>query len=241
MVDDVNWTPLMRILAKDVWQLTSLFQNWFNVYLVEDVLVDAATRWSKRRILTQLQGHSVRLLALTHCHPDHQGAAAAVCEQFGIPLACHQEDVAAMEGRAAMQPHNMAIRLGVSMWAGPRRHVDRVLQDGDSIAGFRVIHAPGHTAGHVMFFRAEDGVAIVGDVLANMSYLTGRDLLREPPALFTVDVEENRRSIQMLANLRPKLICFGHGPPLRNPDLLEILVTRQAQRAPKVAPQFQHG
>jgi glyoxylase-like metal-dependent hydrolase (beta-lactamase superfamily II) len=38
-------------------------------------------------------------VALTHCHPDHQGAAQAVCEAFRIPLACHRDDVAAMEGR----------------------------------------------------------------------------------------------------------------------------------------------
>jgi len=231
----------MRMLAKDVWQLSSFFQNWFNVYLVEDVLIDAATRWSKRRILTQLQGRSVRLLALTHCHPDHQGAAAAVCEQLGVPLACPEDDVPAMEGRAPMLPQNLAIRLGVKMWGGPKRHVDWTLRQGDSIGGFRVIHAPGHTPGHSIFFRAADGVAIVGDVLANMSYVTGREVLREPPALFTTNVEENRCSIRLLADLKPHVICFGHGPPLRNPELLEILVSKQSQRILKVTPQLQHG
>jgi hydroxyacylglutathione hydrolase len=231
----------MRMLAKDVWQLTSFFRNCFNVYLIEDVLIDAATRWSARRIFRQLQGHPVRLLALTHCHPDHQGAAAAICDRLGISLACHEDDAPAMEGRAAMLPHNLAVRLGLSLWAGPPRHVDRFLRPGDSVGGFRVIHAPGHTPGHVILFRQADGVAIVGDVLANMSFVTGREMLREPPAIFCADVERNRRSVRLLADLKPKLVCFGHGPPLHHPELLEILISKQVQLAPEVTPQLQHG
>ncbi len=38
------------------------------------------------------------MLALTHVHPDHQGVAKDVCEARGIPLACHADDVDAMEG-----------------------------------------------------------------------------------------------------------------------------------------------
>jgi glyoxylase-like metal-dependent hydrolase (beta-lactamase superfamily II) len=229
------------MLAKDVWQLTSLFRNWFNVYLLEDVLIDAATRWSERRIFRQLQGHPVRLLALTHCHPDHQGSANAACARLGVSLACHKADVAALEGRSHMVPHNFALRLTERLWAGPRQQVGRLLHDGDMLGSFRVYHAPGHTPGHVMFFRESDRVAVVGDVLANMSYLTGREMLREPPAMFTADIEENRRSIRLLADLKPNLVCFGHGPPLRNPQLLEVLAARHVRVTGKLAAQLQHG
>ena len=54
---------------------------------------------ARRPHLRELRGHTPRLVALTHCHPDHQGAAKAVCDTFGIPLACHRADVPAMEGR----------------------------------------------------------------------------------------------------------------------------------------------
>ena len=43
------------------------------------------------------------MVALTHVHPDHQGVAKDVCEARGIPLACHADDVDAMEGRRPMQ------------------------------------------------------------------------------------------------------------------------------------------
>ena len=218
----------MQLLAKGVWQLAGFPRHWFNVYLVEDVLIDAATRWAKRRILKQLANHSLRMVALTHCHPDHQGAARVVCEKFNVPLACHEADAPAVEGRVSMLPQNRVIRLGQWIWAGPPCLVKRLLRDGDDVAGFQVVHAPGHTPGHILFFRAADRVAIVGDLLFNVNFLTGRTGLGEPPAIFSADKAENRRSIQTLVDLKPNLVCFGHGPPLRNPELLEQFLARRA-------------
>jgi hydroxyacylglutathione hydrolase len=217
----------MEAIAEGVWKLSGFPANYFNVYLLGDVLVDAATRWGTRRILRQIRGRTLRLVALTHCHPDHQGAAKAVCERFGVPLACHQADVPAMEGRMRMQPQNRVIRLGERFWAGPPYPVGQTLQDGDEVAGFRVIHAPGHTPGHCMFFRQSDRLCIAGDVLANMNFLTGKPGLKQPPAFFSADPAENRHSIQTLVDLKPKVVCFGHGPVLRNPEALEDFVARR--------------
>jgi hydroxyacylglutathione hydrolase len=216
----------MEKIAKSAWQLSGFPANYFNVYLLEDVLIDAATRWGTRRILRQLHDQPPRLVALTHCHPDHQGAAKAVCEIFGVPLACHRADVPAAEGRMPMLPHNGVIRLGEWVWAGPACPVGHILENGDEVAGFRVVHAPGHTPVHCMFFRESDRLCIAGDVLANLNFLTGKPGLREPPAIFSVDVAQNRRSIQTLVDLKPRVVCFGHGPPLRNPELLEQFVAR---------------
>ncbi len=219
-------TSPMNLLAPGVWQLRGFPPHLFNVYLVEDVLIDAATRWGRPRILRQLRGRPLSLVALTHCHPDHQGAARAVCRQFRVPLACHEADVPVMEGRVAMRPDNRLMRLGVRFWAGSPHRVARPLREGDTVAGFRVVHAPGHTPGHVMYFRDSDRVAIAGDVLANVHFLTGRPGLREPPPFFSTDVHQNRLSILRLAELEPALVCFGHGPPLREPDQLHHFAAR---------------
>jgi glyoxylase-like metal-dependent hydrolase (beta-lactamase superfamily II) len=199
----------------------------FNVYLAEDMLIDAGTRWARRRIFRQISDRTVRLVALTHCHPDHQGVAAAVCRHFGVPLACHEADAAAMEGKRRMQPENWLIRLGERFWSGPAHPVGRCLQEGDQVGGFRVVHAPGHTPGHVIFFREADRLVIAGDVLANINFLTRKPGLREPPRAFCVDVAENRRSIRKLLELRPQVICFGHGPPLRDIERLEHWVNQR--------------
>jgi glyoxylase-like metal-dependent hydrolase (beta-lactamase superfamily II) len=216
----------MRLIANGVWQLAGWPRNLFNVYLVEDVLIDAASRWAKRRILRQLKGRPLRLVALTHCHPDHQGAAKAICDEYRVPLACHQADVDAVEGRAPMLPVNRMLRLSKWLWAGPPCPVGRVLREGDEVAGFRVVHTPGHTPGHILFFRETDRVCIAGDVLANLNYLTGAPGLREPPHFFSADPAQNRLSIRTLVELKPNLVCFGHGPPLRNPQLLDAFVAQ---------------
>jgi glyoxylase-like metal-dependent hydrolase (beta-lactamase superfamily II) len=216
----------MRLLAKDVWLLPGFPLYAINIYLVGDVLIDAGTRWSRRRVLDPLRGRPLSLVALTHCHPDHQGVARLVCKQFGVPLACHAADVPAMEGRAPMAPGSGLFRFAARWWAGPPGPVERVLHDGDEVAGFRVVHTPGHTPGHVVYFRESDRVAIAGDVLANMHLLTGRPGLRQPPSRFSFDPEQNRRSMRTLCQLRPSLVCFGHGPPLRRPEVLDRFVAR---------------
>lgn len=214
----------MDKIAESVWRLADFPTYYFNVYLLGDVLLDAATRWGIRRILRQLKDRPPRMVVLTHCHPDHQGAAKAVCDRFGVPLACHRADVPAAEGRVPMLPHNWVIRLGEWAWAGPPCSVGRILDDGDEVSGFRVVHAPGHTPGHSIFFRESDRLCIVGDLLANVDFLTGRVGLQEPLSVYSVDAAQNRRSVQALMALKPKVICFGHGPPLRNPDVLEQFV-----------------
>jgi len=217
----------MRNLAPGVWRLRELPAPTINIYLAEDVLIDAGRRWDRRRVFGELDGLEISMVALTHVHPDHQGVAKDVCEARGVPLACHADDVDAMEGRRPVQeahashPVNQLIRR---LWEGPPHPVGRVLQEGDEVAGFRVVHAPGHARGQVIFFRDSDRVAICGDVIRNMSYATALPGIREPPAIFTVDPAENRRSIRRLAALEPTLILPGHGPPVTDIAAFERFV-----------------
>jgi glyoxylase-like metal-dependent hydrolase (beta-lactamase superfamily II) len=217
----------MREVAEGVWQLAGFPRHLVNVYLAGGVLFDAGTRWARRRILQQLRGQDVRLLALTHCHPDHQGAARVVCRTLGVPLACHEADAPAVEGRVPMVPRNSLLRLGVRLMAGPPCPVGRTLRDGDEVDDFRVVHAPGHTPGHSLYFRQRDRVVIAGDVLANIHFLTLRPGLIEPPSYFSADRALNRQSVRLLMDLRPRVVCFGHGPPLCEPELLERFVAAQ--------------
>jgi glyoxylase-like metal-dependent hydrolase (beta-lactamase superfamily II) len=203
-------------LAPNVWQLGGFPPNVFNVYLIGDVLIDAATRWAGRRIVRQLGERKLSLLALTHVHPDHQGTAERICRRYAIHLACHANDRAAMEGTGPMQPENSLIRLASRLWSGPAYPVARELREGEELAGFKIFHAPGHTPGHILLFREEDRVAIVGDLLNGMNLATTWPGLHEPPAISCSNASQNRHSIRRLAALQPRLICFGHGPPLRD-------------------------
>ncbi len=221
----------MRALADGVQMLSGRPANAINVYLVGDVLIDAATRRGERRIMRQIAGRAVSAHALTHAHPDHQGASHAICERLQIPLWCGQDDVPAMETPGAIsnsQAPGWLNWLQQRFWTGPPHPVARALVEGDEVAGFTVLETPGHSRGHVAYWRASDRVLILGDVLNNMNVRTGRPGLHEPPTIFTADPARNRRSVRRLAELRPQLALFGHGPPLRDPGRLTDFAARLA-------------
>ena len=217
----------MKQLAEDVYLLKGWPRNVINVYVVGDVLVDAATRQGEQRIMRQIAGKTITAHALTHVHPDHQGSSHAICKKLGIPLWCGQADVPAMEIPGSVTSGN-APRLIASFqehfWVGPPHPVARALNEGDEVAGFTVLETPGHTPGHVSFWRERDRVLIAGDVLTNMSLSTGVTGLHQPLAFATPDPARNRACVRRLAELRPALACFGHGPPLRDPDKLAKFV-----------------
>jgi glyoxylase-like metal-dependent hydrolase (beta-lactamase superfamily II) len=117
--------------------------------------------------------------------------------------------------------------MAVFFWRlfhGPGHKVDEPIHGGDQLGGFEVIDAPGHSAGHVAFWRESDRVLILGDVLANMDQYTGIPGLNEPKPNLTPDPVRNRESARKLAALEPELVCFGHGAPLRDPEKLKNFV-----------------
>ena len=193
--------------------------NSVNAFLVDGVLVDAGARQSTERIMRALEGHRVTAHALTHAHPDHQGASHAVCERFGIPFWVPELDVPAAEDPsliAKRQPEHLIAQYSAKLFTGPGHKVDRVLRDGDEVGSFRVIHTPGHSLGHVVLWREDDRVLVIGDVLNNQHPVLGYPGLRLPLDLYTPDPATNRASAQKLGRLEPRLVVFGHGGALRD-------------------------
>ena len=115
---------------------------------------------------TQL-GVSIVKILLTHGHIDHAGGAAELVERLGIPVEGPQEEdrfwIEQLEQQGRM------FGLGPAAVFTP----DRWLNDGDTVSfgniTLEVLHCPGHTPGHVVFFHAPSRLAIVGDVLCQGS------------------------------------------------------------------------
>ncbi|MFA7607227.1 MAG: MBL fold metallo-hydrolase [Rhodocyclaceae bacterium] len=108
-------------------------------------------------------GVSVEKILITHGHIDHAGATAALARALGVPVeGPHEGDRFWIEGMP--EQSRMFGFPGVETF-----EPDRWLKDGDQVSlgetRFEVIHAPGHTPGHVVFFHPEARVAWVGDVL----------------------------------------------------------------------------
>jgi len=213
---------LLRVkeLADGVWHLNTFpLPNSVNAFLLEDVLIDAGGRQAGKGILKSLRGHPVAAHALTHAHPDHQGSSHEVCAALDVPFWVPEGDVDAAEDPALIderQPDHFMARFFNRVFTGPGHPVDRTLREGEEVAGFRVIATPGHSAGHVAYWREADGVLVLGDVLNNMDVLTAIPGLRLPKDFLTPDPDENRRSAKKLARLEPRLVLFGHGAPLRD-------------------------
>jgi glyoxylase-like metal-dependent hydrolase (beta-lactamase superfamily II) len=218
----------VKQLAEDLYLLGGFPPYAINVYVVGDVLVDAGSRHAAKRIQRQLKGRTVTAHALTHAHADHQGSSHEVCESRGIPLWCGELDAEAVEDgriRERMPAHPIN-SLIARVFPGPPHPVARRLREGDVVGGFEVLDTPGHSAGHISFWRPADRALLCGDVFNNMHVITAVPGLHEPPAFFSPDPVRNRESMRRLAALEPELVCFGHGAPLRDPAKLKTFAAR---------------
>lgn len=210
-------------IADGVYVLASFPGHGFNSYLLasdadKSVLVGTGTRYSAKRMLRQLRGHALAALVLTHGHPDHQGASKAICQLYDIPLWCGARDADPISSGelAALLPSSALNRRLVRLTAGPSYPVTRRLRQGDAVAGFVVIETPGVSPGHISLWRERDRLLLAGDVLVHQHPVRGTPGLYEPPERFTHDSHANRESARKLAALEPAVVCFGHGPPLRD-------------------------
>jgi hydroxyacylglutathione hydrolase len=133
-----------------------------------------------------------------------------------------------------LSPPDALNREMIEDGAGPGHPVARRLKEGDAVADFVVIETPGHSPGHICFWRESDRLLIAGDVITNRNYDTGEVYVQEPPDIFTLDPAANRESIRKIAALDPLVVCLGHGPVLTDPDELHRLVERLPTDAGRV-------
>jgi hydroxyacylglutathione hydrolase len=204
-------------IAPGVHHIPLLARDAINAYLIGNVLIDTGVGASAGKLKAVVREHGVGAIALTHAHFDHAGSARKLSDELGLPVWTGARDREAAEtGKTVKKP--AFDKPGVSLLAGPLGNfkgvpVARTLAEGDELVeGFTVLDTPGHSPGHVAFWRASDGVLIAGDVFFNMHVLTTAPGLRQPPAAFNVDSAVNRASERKLAGLAPSVVGFGHGP-----------------------------
>ncbi len=154
-------------------------------------------------------------IVFTHAHPDHIGSAAAIVKRTGAKTWMQPVDVPIAESGGPFRPLTPSPHLAQGIlfrifWRpnepiAPVR-IDHHVQDGETLplaGGLKVIHTPGHSAGHVSLLWRGDRLLIVGDVGSNMVGVSD-------PLGFE-DQELGRRSQRLLASLRFEAAAFGHG------------------------------
>ncbi len=126
-------------------------------------LIDPGGEADRLLDLARAQGVQLDYVLLTHGHLDHVGAAMEISQRLSIPvIGPHAEDAFWLE----MLPQQ-ATQFGFP--PAQAFTPDRWLNDGETVSigeqVLEVIHCPGHTPGHVVFFNRAERIAFVGDVL----------------------------------------------------------------------------
>jgi glyoxylase-like metal-dependent hydrolase (beta-lactamase superfamily II) len=88
------------------------------------------------------------------------------------------------------------------------------VDEGDEIAGFRVVHLPGHAPGLIGLFRESDRLALVSDTVYTLDTHGRREPAHVPHPAFNQDTDQARESIRKLAALDPTSVWAGHVDPV---------------------------
>jgi hydroxyacylglutathione hydrolase len=215
-----------ELVAEGVWVVQGQ-PGRCNVYLIEDdggvTLFDAGARTMARAVASagaKLGG--IRRVVLGHGHTDHRGVAPAL----GVPVLCHADEVQDAEGSGGFrywpeglaglpaplrQVHRLMHRYA---WdAGPVK-ISGTLAEGDEVAGFRVVHLPGHAPGLIALWRESDRLALSSDCFYTLD-MWGRSCApRVPEPVYNFDTEQARASMRKLAALEPAAAWPGHAKPV---------------------------
>jgi hydroxyacylglutathione hydrolase len=202
----------MREVGEGIFQLdaTGRTVNCFLVRADVPVLVDAGTPRQGPAIVEELRaaGAAPELVLLTHADFDHVGGAEAVRAATGAPILAPAAERPLLTDEIRRR---LVVRLMIRSVNRGRRtrmpSVDRWVEDGELVGGLEAIATPGHTPGHTAYRRGT--TLIAGDAV-----VTGT-VFREPVAMFCMDTDRTRRSIEKLAGLDLDLAVCGHGRPAR--------------------------
>lgn len=218
-----------------------------NIVMVGDpasgdfVLIDAGMPESADSIITAVEsrfgkGSQPRAIILTHGHFDHVGAIIELIQKWDIPVYAHSLELPYLQGEKSYPEPDSSVEGG--MVAKMSRffpiepiqlgdYVKALPEDGTVpyLPDYRWLHTPGHSLGHVSFFREKDRALIVGDafVTVKQEYLyevfTQEKEISGPPRYLTTDWVAAEESVKTLQQLHPTIAITGHGVPLSGKEL----------------------
>jgi glyoxylase-like metal-dependent hydrolase (beta-lactamase superfamily II) len=161
----------------------------------------------------------LKRIAITHGHRSHLGGLAALKKASGAAVYAHQWEADIIAGERRAQPVSILPRQSLrlfpfqlGLWLGRPKHVpcpvDELVSEGDSLGPFQVIHASGHSPGHLAFAWPERKFAIVGDAVATWPQLC--------PGwhAFNLNKRQHQLTLQRLAAFEAEIVGVGHGNPI---------------------------
>jgi glyoxylase-like metal-dependent hydrolase (beta-lactamase superfamily II) len=199
-----------------------------HAFLIDDggelTLVDTLFENDARLVLDAIKRLGRKLtdlkrIAITHGHRSHLGGLAALKRASGATVYAHRWEADIVSGDRRAQPVSILpqqslklIPFQLGLWLNRPKHVpcpvDELLDEGDALGPLQVLHAAGHSPGHLAFAWPERQFAIVGDAVATWPQLC--------PGwhAFNLNKRQHHATLQRLATLEPKLLGVGHGDPI---------------------------
>ena len=196
-------------------------------------MVDAGLPWNAKKVLGYIRSigrnpDDLRLILMTHSHPDHASGALAISRRTGAKVVAHPDDTKVhADSEVSLSYLGVFTSLKVPVPFFQRTPVAQVLHDGHrlpTLGGVRVIHTPGHTPGSVCYLLENRSLLFSGDSL----FSDGKRLSRSV-SFPGSNSEDYRNSLTRLANLEFDVLCGGHGQPLMggaSERLRELLARR---------------
>jgi len=235
-------TTTVDEVAADLVRMRYLFVNLYLWGTPESwVLIDAGLQGCADDVVKTAEerfgtGTAPRAIVLTHGHFDHVGAFPELFERWDAPIYAHSLEMPFLTGlRDYVEPDPSVGKgaMALMAFAYPNKANDfgkrvRPLPEDGSVPdmpGWRWIHTPGHTEGHVSLFRDDDRLLIAGDAFVTVQQeslykvATQTQEVHGPPAYFTPDWATARRSVETLAALHPAIAATGHGTPMEGEEL----------------------
>ena len=158
-------------------------------------------------------------VVLTHAHRSHLGGVAELKRVTGATVHAHEDEAEIVAGRRRAQRVTLRPMQSLRLWPfqaglalGLPKHrpceVDRALVDGDRVGPLEVVHAPGHSPGHLAFWWPECAFLAAGDAVAAWpEFGAGWKA-------FNLDPPRHASSLRRLADLHPRILGVGHGDPV---------------------------
>jgi glyoxylase-like metal-dependent hydrolase (beta-lactamase superfamily II) len=211
----------------------------------EWVLIDAGLAGTKELIASAAgarfhKGARPSAIVLTHGHFDHVGAVEALAEEWDAPVYAHSLEMPYLDGRASYPPGDPSVGGGAMALLArfyPRGPINLGLRlaalpndfSVPGMPGWRWVHTPGHSVGHVSLWRDSDRAIIVGDAFVTTAQESAYSAILQspemhgPPMYYTVEWDKARDSLRRLTELGPDLVVTGHGEAMRGPEMLGAL------------------